>query len=147
MPRGKRGRAESVVHEVAGSFDQRGQIACILCGKILLDYSDAQIEFDGTRTKGMEPERPLPPGPVTVTRAAGSTQGGTVKVGALFGAKRCTELEPFTRQGRASKQPRIKSGHVRCLMCEQEWLAHRPEGTKELECPCCHLKTEVEELD
>jgi len=94
-----KGARESVVHEVAGGFDQWGRAVCILCGKVVLDYSDAQIEFDGTRTKGAEPERPLPPGPVTVTGLPGSSQGVTVKVGALFGAKRCTELDPFAGGG------------------------------------------------
>jgi hypothetical protein len=88
-------RAESVVHEVAGGFDRWGRAVCILCGKVVLDYSDAQIEFDGTPMKGAEPERALPPGSVTVTQQAGSSQGVMVKVGALFGAKRCTELDPF----------------------------------------------------
>jgi hypothetical protein len=90
---------EAVVHEVAGGFDRLGRAACILCGKVVLDYSDAQIEFDGTRTKGAEPERPLPPGPVTVSGVPGSSQGVTVKVGALFGVKRCTELDPFAGGG------------------------------------------------
>jgi hypothetical protein len=94
-----KGTRESVVHEVAGGFDQWGRAVCILCGKVVLDYSDAQIEFDGTRTKGAEPERPLPPGAVTVTGTPGSGQGVTVKVGALFGAKRCTELDPFAGGG------------------------------------------------
>jgi hypothetical protein len=96
-----KGARESVVHEVAGGFDRWGRAVCVLCGKVVLDYSDAQIEFDGTRTKGAEPERPLPPGPVTVTGVPGSSQGLTVKVGALFGAKRCTELDPFAGGGPA----------------------------------------------
>ena len=94
-----KGPTEAVVHEVAGGFDRLGRAVCILCGKVVLDYSDAQIEFDGTRTKHAEPERPLPPGPVTVTGVPGSSQGVTIKVGALFGVKRCTELDPFAGGG------------------------------------------------
>ena len=94
-----KGPTEAVVHEVAGGFDRLGRAVCILCGKVVLDYSDAQIEFDGTRTKHAEPERPLPPGPVTVTGVPGSSQGVTIKVGALFGVKRCTELDQFAGAG------------------------------------------------
>ncbi len=103
MPR--LGRTESVIHEVAGSFDQRGQIACILCGRILLDYSDAQIEFDGVRTQGGEPERPLPAGPVTVTTRIGDKHSTKIRVGAVFGVPRCTDVGRETsalRPGRYS---------------------------------------------
>lgn len=61
-----RGRPTSVVHEVAGEFNGSGRISCILCGKVIVDYSDAQFEFNGTPTKGSEAERAFPPGPVTL---------------------------------------------------------------------------------
>ena len=28
--------------------------------------------------------------------------------------------------------------HVKCLICNHEWVAIRPEGTTELECPNCN---------
>jgi len=87
-----KGAQEAVVHEVAGGFDQWGRAVCILCGKVLLDYSDAQVEFDGTYTKRGEPERPLPPGPVTVTTRRGGKHTASIKVGAAFGVPRCTQL-------------------------------------------------------
>lgn len=37
-------------------------------------------------------------------------------------------------------------GMVECLICTYRWIAVRPEGTKELECPKCMRMTEVENV-
>lgn len=36
---------------------------------------------------------------------------------------------------------------VQCDMCAHNWVAVRPEGIKELECPRCHNMTTFDEID